>query len=55
MAHIFHLYGQMISSKLLMSCHYSLLLAADQTLVIYGTDLAHSVKLTVTLWIYLYS
>ena len=56
MAHTFHLYGQIISSpKLLIRCHYFLLLVANQTLAIYGTDLACPVKLTVSLWLYPYT
>jgi len=56
MAHTFHLHGPIISSlKFPIRCHYCLLLVADQTLEMHGTDLVISVKLTVTLWIYPYT
>jgi len=41
--------------KVLIRHHYCLLLLVDQILVTYGADLASSVKLTVTLWIYPYT
>jgi len=41
--------------KVLIRHHYCLLLVVDQMLVTYGTDLASSVKLIVTLWIYPYT